>query len=85
MKITEIRIKKINTNNRIKGIATVVFDNSLAVHDIRIIKSIKNEDLFIAMPSRKLPNGDFVDISHPINQQLRSLLTDEILKEYKNL
>ena len=63
-----------------KGIASVVLDNSFAVHDIRIIEG--ENSLFIAMPSRKTATGDYRDIAHPINQDVRKMFEDAILEEY---
>ena len=65
MQITDVRLRKVNSENRMKAVASVTFDNEFAVHDIKVIES--QNGLFIAMPSRKTPNGEFKDIAHPIN------------------
>ncbi len=81
MQITSVSVHKIEKeNSRMKGIASVVLDNSFAVHDIRIIEG--ENSLFIAMPSRKTATGDYRDIAHPINQDVRKMFEDAILEEY---
>ena len=67
MQITDVRLRKVNSENRMKAVASVTFDNEFAVHDIKVIES--QNGLFIAMPSRKTPNGEFKDIAHPINAE----------------
>lgn len=64
-----------------KGIASVLLDDSFAVHDIRIIEG--DNGLFIAMPSRKTATGGYRDIAHPINQEVRQMFEEEILKAFK--
>jgi stage V sporulation protein G len=83
MKITSVSVRKITKDNsRLRGIASVVIDDSFAVHDIRIIEG--DNGLFIAMPSRKTATGEYKDVCHPINPDVRSLFTDAILNEYNN-
>ena len=65
-----------------RGIASVVVDDAIAIHDIRIIEGDNN--LFIAMPSRKTPAGEYRDIVHPINQEVRTMFEKEILDAYEN-
>ena len=82
MKITSVNVRKIEKeNSRMKGIASVLLDDSFAVHDIRIIEGEKG--LFIAMPSKKTPTGDYRDIAHPINPEVRSMFEEAILKAYE--
>lgn len=81
MEITSVNVHKIEREGkRIKGLATVVIDDSIAIHDIRIIEG--DNGLFIAMPSRKTPTGDYRDIAHPINQDVRKMFEDAIFEEY---
>ena len=81
MEITKVNVRKVEKEgSRMKGIATVVVDNAIAIHDIRIIEG--DNGLFIAMPSRKTPVGDYRDIAHPINQEVRTMFEKEILDEY---
>ena len=82
MEITSVKIRKVEReNSRMKGIASVVVDNAIAIHDIRIIEGEKG--LFIAMPSKKTPTGDYRDIAHPINPEVRSMFEEAILKAYE--
>lgn len=80
MNITDVRIRKIATDGKMKAIVSVTFDNEFVVHDIKVIEG--QNGLFIAMPSRKTPDGEFKDIAHPINTQTREKLQDSILSEY---
>lgn len=89
MKITSVNVKKMeNEESKMKAVATVVLDDCIAIHDIKIISG-KNEDgsekLFIAMPSRKLPNGSYRDVAHPINQETRDIFEEAILAEYNKV
>lgn len=82
MKITSVNVRRIEKeNSRMKGIASVLLDDSFAVHDIRIIEG--DNGLFIAMPSRKTATGGYKDIAHPINPEIRSMFEQEILVEYE--
>lgn len=84
MKITSVNVRKIEKEgSRMKGIASVLLDDSFAVHDIRIIEGEKG--LFIAMPSKKTPTGDYRDIAHPINPEIRAMFEDKIIEEYNKL
>lgn len=81
VEITDIRVRKINSEGKMKAVVSVTFDNEIVVHDIKIIEG--QEKLFIAMPSRKTPDGDFKDIAHPINAQMRQYLENAILEKYE--
>ena len=83
MQITDVRLRKVNSENRMKAVASVTFDNEFAVHDIKVIES--QNGLFIAMPSRKTPNGEFKDIAHPINAETetREKIQKAILDAYE--
>lgn len=81
MKITSVTVRKFEKEgNRMKGIATVVIDDAFAIHDIRIIEG--DNGLFIAMPSRKTATGEYKDIAHPINTDVRTMFQTAILEEY---
>ena len=82
MEITDVRLKKVNSEKKMKAIASVTFDNEFVVHDIKVIES--QNGLFMAMPSRKNPNGVFKDIAHPINQDTRARIEKAILEAYEN-
>ena len=79
MQITDVRVKKINSQNRMKAIASITIDEVFVIHDIKVIE--KN-GLFIAMPSKKTPNGEFKDIAHPINTETREMIQNAIIEKY---
>ena len=82
MKITSVRVRKITKeNSRLRGIASVLLDDSFAIHDIRIIEG--DNGLFIAMPSRKTATGEYKDVCHPINPDVRTEFTNAVLDAYK--
>ena len=84
MKITSVNVRKIEKEgSRMKGIASVLLDDSFAVHDIRIIEG--DNGLFIAMPSRKTSAGGYRDIAHPINPEVRAMFQDKIIEAYNNI
>lgn len=80
MQITDVRVRKINSQSRMKAIASVTFDDVFVVHDIKVIE--KDNDLFIAMPSKKIPNGEFKDIAHPLNSETREAIKNAIIEKY---
>lgn len=81
MKITSVSVvKKKNEDSRMKGIATIVLDDQLAIHDIRIIEG--DNGLFTAMPSRKTATGGYRDVAHPINPEARNMIEKAILDAY---
>ena len=81
MQITDVRIRKIATDGKMKAIVSITFDNEFVVHDIKIIEG--QNGLFIAMPSRKTPDGEFKDIAHPINTDTRETIQTSILEAYE--
>ena len=81
MTITDVRIRKIASDGKMKAIVSVTFDNEFVVHDIKVIEG--QNGLFIAMPSRKTPDGEFKDIAHPINTDTRERLQTSILEAYE--
>ena len=83
MKITDVRIRKIASEGKMKAIVSVTFENQFVVHDIKVIDG--QNGLFIAMPSRKTPDGEFKDIAHPINSETRERLQQAILDEYEKV
>ena len=81
MQVTSVTVRKIEKEgSRMRGIASILLDDSFAVHDIRIIEG--DNGLFIAMPSRKTPTGDYRDIVHPISQEARDIIEKAIVEEY---
>jgi len=83
VEITEVRAKRINGDNRLVGIAAITIDNCFVVHELRIIEG-KN-GLFVAMPSRKMPNGDYKDVAHPINSETRAMIEKAVLDKYHEI
>jgi stage V sporulation protein G len=81
LEVTDVRIRKITDDGKMRGIVSVTFDNAFVVHDIKIIDG--QNGLFIAMPSRKVAEGEFRDIAHPINSDTRKLIQDQVLDAYK--
>ena len=81
MTITDVRIRKIAAEGKMKAIVSITFDNEFVVHDIKVIEG--QNGLFIAMPSRKTPDGEFKDIAHPINTDTREKIQNSILKAYE--
>ena len=81
MEITELRIRKIENEEKLRAYVTVTFDNCFVVHNVKIIEG--KTGLFIAMPSRKTANGEYKDVVHPITPEFRNLLQDKIIAEYE--
>ncbi|WP_077368927.1 septation regulator SpoVG [Anaerosalibacter sp. Marseille-P3206] len=81
MQVTDVRIRKVTNEGKMKAIVSVTFDNEFVVHDIKIIDG--QNGLFVAMPSRKMADGEFRDIAHPINSETRSKIQDAIFMEYE--
>ena len=82
MNITDIRVRKVSSaTGKMKSVVSITIDDAFVVHDIKVIEG--QEKLFIAMPSRKTPDGEFKDIAHPINASTREELETKILAEYE--
>lgn len=81
MEITDIRVRKINKDGKMKAVVSVTFDNEFVVHDIKVIEGDKGR--FIAMPSRKTLDGEFRDIAHPINSETRDRIQNQVLEKYE--
>ena len=81
MNITNVHVRLIQKEGRVRAIAAVTLNDSFVVHDIRVIEG--NEGLFVAMPSRRLQNGEFRDIAHPINAETRKEFEVAILSQYE--
>lgn len=80
MNITDVRVRKVAKQGKMRAIVSITLDNEFVVHDIKVIEGDKG--LFIAMPSKKSVDGEYRDIAHPINSDTRRLLQDTILKAY---
>ncbi|MBP2078534.1 septation regulator SpoVG [Oceanobacillus polygoni] len=81
MEVTDVRLRRVNTEGRMRAIASITLDQEFVVHDIRVIDG--NNGLFVAMPSKRTPDGEFRDIAHPINSGTRSKIQDAVLEEYR--
>ena len=81
MQITNVRLRKVDSGNRMKAVASVTFDNEFVVHDIKVIEK---DGLFIAKKNKKTQNGEFKDIAHPINAETREKIQKAIIDEYNN-
>ena len=83
MQITDVRIRKIAKEGKMKAIVSITLDNEFVVHDIKIIEGEKG--LFIAMPSRRAGDGEYRDIAHPINSETREMIQNIILEKYETV
>ena len=81
MQITDVRVRKITKEGKMKAVVSVTFDNIFVVHDIKVIEGDKG--LFIAMPSKKGADGEYRDTAHPINSETRIMLQNTILEAYE--
>ena len=80
MNITDVRVRKISTEGRMKAIVSITLDDEFVIHDVRVVDG--NSGLFVAMPSRKTPSGEFRDIAHPINSATREKIQSIVLEAY---
>jgi stage V sporulation protein G len=82
MQITDVRVRKVSKEGKMKAVVSITLDQEFVVHDIKVIEGEKG--LFIAMPSRKSSDGEYRDIAHPINSETREKMQGIILESYKN-
>ena len=82
MQITELRIRKVTGEGKLRASVTITFDNCFVVHNVKIIEG--KEGLFIAMPSKKTATGEYKDVAHPISPEFRSELQNRILDDYNS-
>lgn len=83
MNITDVRVRKVNDEGKMKAVVSITFDDEFVVHDIKIIEG--QNGLFIAMPSRKMGEGDFRDIAHPLVSETRNKIKEAIFEEYNKI
>ncbi|HEY9574085.1 MAG TPA: septation regulator SpoVG [Lachnospiraceae bacterium] len=81
MNITDVRVRKVSKEGKMKAVVSITLDEEFVVHDIKVIEGEKG--LFIAMPSRKSSDGEYRDIAHPINSSTREVIQKIILEKYK--
>jgi stage V sporulation protein G len=79
LEITRVTVREIDMN-MVKGIASIILDDCFVIHDLRVVDG--DRGYFVAMPSRKLPNGDFKDIAHPLNSETREKIQEAVLREF---
>ncbi len=82
MNITDVKVRRIKTDGKMKAVVSITIDDCFVVHDIKVIEG--NNGYFVAMPSKKIGDGNFKDIAHPINSETRALIQDIIFKEFEN-
>ncbi|SES40740.1 septation regulator SpoVG [Salipaludibacillus aurantiacus] len=80
MEVTDVRLRRVNTEGRMLAIASITIDDEFVVHDIRVIDG--NNGMFVAMPSKRTPDGEFRDIAHPISSKTREKIQTAVLEEY---
>ncbi len=80
MQITDIKIRKVEGQNRLRAVASITIDNAFVIHELRVIEG--QNGLFIAMPNKKTPQGEYKDIAHPINVETRQMIEDVVLAKY---
>ena len=83
MQITDVRIRKIAKEGKMKAIVSITLDGEFVVHDIKVVEGDKG--LFIAMPSRRSGDGEYRDIAHPINSETREMIQNIILEKYETV
>lgn len=83
MQITDIRIRRVSSEGKLKAYVTVTFDDCFVVHNVKVIEG--KTGVFIAMPSRKTKTGEYKDVAHPINSDFRTELQERILDAFQNL
>jgi len=79
--VTDVRVRKILTDGKMKAIVSVTLNDMFVIHDVKVVEGQKG--LFVAMPSRKTPDGEFRDIAHPINTSAREIIQSAVLDAYE--
>ncbi len=80
MNVTDVRVRKVLTEGKMKAIVSVTLDDMFVIHDVKVVEG--QNGLFVAMPSRKTPGGEFRDIAHPINTFAREIIQEAVLRAY---
>ncbi len=83
MQITDVRVRKVTKEGKMRAVVSITIDDVFVVHDIKVIEGEKG--LFIAMPSRKASDGEYRDIAHPINSETRDKIQSLILEKYQEV
>lgn len=82
LNVTDVRVRKINLDGKMKAIVSVTLDDAFVIHDVKVVEG--QNGLFVAMPSRKTPEGEFRDIAHPITSSARETIQSAVLEAYQN-
>ncbi|MBW6463166.1 MAG: septation regulator SpoVG [Dethiobacteria bacterium] len=80
MVVTDVRIRRLTQEGKMRAIVSITLNDKFVVHDVRVIEG--NNGLFVAMPSKRTPNGEFRDIAHPINMEARQVIQNSVLEAY---
>lgn len=83
MEVTDVRLRKVNSASKMRAISSITLDDEFVIHDIRVIDG--DNGLFVAMPSKRTPDGEFRDIAHPINANMRAKIQDAVLTKYEGV
>ena len=83
MKITDVRVRRVDGQSRLRAIVSITIDNAFAVHELRIIEG--KEGLFVAMPSKEVGEGKFKDLAHPINAEAREMIEKIVSEKYEEI
>ena len=83
VEVTDVRLRTVNSESRMKAISSITLDDEFVIHDIRVIDG--NNGLFVAMPSKRTPDGEFRDIAHPINSNMRAKIQNAVLAKYEQI
>lgn len=81
MNVTDVRVRKINIEGKMKAIVSITIDDAFVIHDVKVVEG--QNGLFVAMPSRKTPEGEFRDIAHPITPGAREVIQSAVLRAYQ--
>ncbi len=81
MQVTDVRVRKVLPDGKMKAVASVTLDDEFVVHDVRVVEGANG--LFIAMPSRKTPEGTFRDVAHPITAEAREMIQEAVIRAYE--
>ena len=83
MQVTDVRVRKVTKEGKMRAIVSITLDDEFVIHDIKVIEGDKG--LFIAMPSKKTPDGEYKDIVHPLNTETREMLKKAVLDEFEKV
>ena len=85
MKVTNVVVRLNNIDSRVKAIASILFDDCFAVHDIAVVENARNDSLLLVFPNMQRANGLYSDIAHPTNQETRKMIEDIVFSEYERV